>query len=358
VSACSPCLARSWLLARLAGPLDRARDRILALLALSDADLILALAGRQRSEVRAEHEAFDPRAARARAAGAGTALICRCSDGYPPSLRTLEAPPAVLHVFGDPRRFQQLTSQTSVAVVGARRASPYGLTVAHTLGRGLCVASVTVVSGMALGIDSSAHRGALAAGEDTLAVLAGAADTASPASGRVLHRQIASSGAVVSELPPGTRPRRWMFTARNRIIAGLSAMTVVVEARASSGALLTAATAGELGRPVGAVPGAVTSPLTAGPHGLIRAGAELITGPQDVLDGLFGVGGRPLPPRHPPDLPPHLQRLLDALAEGHELSAALSLAGLAADSGLAALASLELAGRIRRQAGGRFCVMA
>jgi DNA processing protein len=150
-----------------------------------------------------------------------------------------------------------------------------------------------------------------------------------------------------------------MFPARNRIIAALSAMTVVVEARHGSGALLTAAAARDLGRPLGAVPGRITSPLAAGPHRLLRAGAQLIAGPQDVLDGLFGVGVRTaVPKRFETTLAPDLRRLLDALSEGHDTAAALSAAGLPGDRGLAALASLELAGRIRREPGGRFSVLA
>src|SRR5205823_2864653 len=121
--------------------------------ALGDGDLISAVAGGRRAEVQTELDAFDPAAARKRAAAATTGLICRCTEQYPESLRALPAPPAVLHVYGLVGRFAELAAQTPVAVVGARRASPYGLGVAHSLGRGLCAASVTVVSGMALGID-------------------------------------------------------------------------------------------------------------------------------------------------------------------------------------------------------------
>ena len=357
MSACARCLARTWLLGRLASHLDLARDRTLPLLALDDDELIAALGGDQRDAVATELAAFDPEAARARAAAAATEIICRCRGEYPNSLRALSAPPAVLHVYGEVRRFVELTGHDPVAVVGARRPSPYGLDVAHSLGRGLAAASIPVVSGMALGIDTAAHRGALAAGRETVAALAGAAEIAYPAAARCLHRKIAAAGAVISELPPGTRPRRWMFPARNRIIAALSAMTVVVEARTGSGALLTAGTAGELGRLVGAVPGAVSSPLTAGPHALLRAGAQLISGPQDVLDGLFGIGARVVAATPQTGLESHLQNLLERLADGHDTVAALALAGLDADAGLAALASLELAGRIRRQAGGRFSVL-
>jgi DNA processing protein len=190
----------------------------------------------------------------------------------------------------------------------------------------------------------------------TIAVLPGGADRPYPASARRLHRRIAARGAVISELPPNTRVRRWMFPARNRIIAALSAMTVVVEARAGSGALLTAGVAAELGRALGAVPGRVTSPLSGGPHELLRGGAQLIGGPQDVLDGLFGAGVRRAATPVGPSLPPQLQTLLDALADGHEMPAALGRAGLGVDAGLAALASLELAGQIRREPGGRLSV--
>ena len=156
----------------------------------------------------------------------------------------------MLHVVGELERFLALLSEPAVAIVGARRPSPYGVTVARSLGRGLGAAGVTVVSGMARGIDSAAHRGALDAviaptpgrrppgpqpEAPTIAVLAGAAEIPYPASARNLHGRIGAAGAIVSELPPGTTARRWMFPARNRIIAALSAMTVVVEARERSG---------------------------------------------------------------------------------------------------------------------------
>jgi DNA processing protein len=153
-----------------------------------------------------------------------------------------------------------------------------------------------------------------------------------------------------------------MFPARNRIIAALSAMTVVVEARARSGALLTAGHAAGLGRSLGAVPGRVTSPLTRGPHALLRAGARLVESPEDVLEELFGPEA-PAATRDrarrgaAPALEPPLQALLTALAEGHGTAAALAQAGLDADAGLAALASLELAGRIQHEAGGRYGVI-
>jgi DNA processing protein len=357
VTACATCLLRPWLLARLAGHLDRVRDRTLALLELGDGELVAAVGGARRQELERELDEFDPASARQAAATAGVELICRCSDQYPVALRELAAPPAVLHIAGGCERLADLSERSPVAIVGARRASPYGLAVARSLGRSLTAAGIAVVSGMALGIDAAAHQGALAGGGETIAVLPGTPEIPYPASARALHRRIVATGVAVSELPPGTRPRRWMFPARNRIIAGLSSMTVVVEARQASGALITAGSAAEIGRPVGAVPGQITSPLTAGPHELLRSGATLIGGVQDVLDAAFGVGVHTAAGVSPAPLAPNLEGLLEALGEGHDAPTALAQSGLDADAGLAALASLELAGRIRREAGGRFVVL-
>jgi DNA processing protein len=354
--ACPACLARAWLLSRLAAHLDLARDRIAELLELGDRKLIEAVGGRHRGELECELAGWRPGGARARAAKAGLELVCRCHPSYPGSLTALDAPPAVLHVAGGLERLLALLGDHPVAIVGARRPSTYGVDVTRSLARGLGAASVTVVSGMALGIDMAAHRGVLDVEAGTVAILPAGADRPYPASALALHRRIRERGAIVSELPPGTPVRRWMFPARNRIIAALGEMTIVVEARPGSGALLTAGWARRLGRAVGTVPGRVTSPLAAGPHELLRSGAELISGPQDVLDGLFGVGTRPAVRRAEP-LAPDLEALLQALADGHEPEAALGLAGLDADHGLAALASLELAGRVRREAGGRFSVL-
>jgi DNA processing protein len=355
--ACSGCLTRSWLLARISGHLDRARDRVQALLELPDDELIAALAGAHAAAVTGDRGDFDAGAARARCAGMGVESICRCDPGYPARLRDLPAAPAVVFAAGGLDRFLELAAGDGVAIVGARRASPYSVDVARSLARGAQSAGVTVVSGMALGIDSAAHEGALDAGPGTIAVLPAAPDRPYPASGRRLHRRILGEGGVViSELGPGVPVRRWMFPARNRLIAALSAMTVVVAARRGSGAMLTARLAGQLGREIGAVAGQVTAPLSWGPHELLRSGARLVTGPTDILDALFGAG-RTQRPGGRPSLGPQLQPLLDALADGHDTRAALQAAGLAVDAGLAALASLELAGRVRREAGGRFSVL-
>jgi DNA processing protein len=341
----------------VAGHLDLVRDRTLALLELEDQQLIAAVTGGRRAEIERERREFDPSAARRRAKAERLDVVCRCSDGYPASLAQLASPPAVLHVGGGLQRLEALLVARPVAVVGARRASPYGIAVSRSLGRGLAAAGITVISGMAIGIDAAAHQGALSGAGVTIAVLPGGADVPYPPSARALHRRIRERASVVSELPPGTRVRRWMFPARNRIIAALSAMTVVVEARQGSGALLTARAALELGRLLGAVPGRITSPLAAGPHELLTSGALLIDGPQAALDGLFGIGARVVPSRTDVALAPELRPLLDALAEGHDTATALATAGIDPDRALSALAALELAGRVRREAGGRFSVL-
>ena len=176
-----------------------------------------------------------------------------------------------------------------MAVVGTRRASADGLEVARALGRGLAAAGVTVVSGMALGVDSAAHAGALESSGRTVAVLAGGADVPYPPSKARLHGLIAERGCVVGELPPGFVAMRWCFPARNRIIAALAHMTIVVEAARRSGSLITAEIAIDIGREVGAVPGPVTAWRSAGTNALLRDGATVIRDAADALDVAVGV---------------------------------------------------------------------
>lgn len=353
--ACDRCLTRTWLIGRLAGHIDQVRGQVEEVLALDQQELIAALGGQERDRLREELGILDVDALRWRSDAAGLETICACDPGYPPALRALEAPPAVLHVAGRLDRLLEVAGLDPVALVGSRRPSPYGMEMAEALGRGLACAGLTVVSGMALGIDSAAHNGALEVGGPTIAVLPGSAHRPYPAGKRVLHRRILAGGVAVSELGPGTSVRRWMFLARNRIIAGMAAMTVVIEAGERSGSLVTARAAARVGRPVGAVPGRVTTPQAAGPNGLLAAGASVVRGPQDVLDHLFGAGVRlaGAVDRQPP---PELRPLLTAIAEGHDTAAALARVGFAADRGLAALAALELDGHIKRGPGGRYSV--
>ena len=356
-SACDSCLRRSWLLARLSGHLDQVRGRVEEVLELPDAELLAALAGARCNAVAGEYARVKPRRLRERAAAAGLETVCRCDPRYPPRLAALSSSPAVLHVGGGLGRFLELMSEDPVAIVGARRASGYGLEVARSLARGLTTAGIPVVSGMAIGVDSAAHAGALDVGGPTVAVLPGGADQPYPTGKRALYNRIRESGAVVSELPPGTAVRRWMFPARNRIIAGLSAATVVVEARERSGGLLTAAWALGLGRAVGAVPGRVTSPLASGPHRLLARGAAIVRGPQDVLDLVFGPGARRAPALSRAALSDELEAVFRKIADGHDTIAALARAGVPAERVLTALSSLELTGYVRRDAGGRYRVV-
>jgi DNA processing protein len=383
VTACDRCLRRGLALELLAGHLETERARIDELLACRDDALVDAVAGEGAGELRRTLARFDADKQRARVAAAGLDVVCRCSVDYPPKLLGLSAPPAALYLTGSPRRLASLAAGPTIAIVGARRASAYGIETARSLAFELAGAGVTVVSGLALGIDGAAHAGALEAARSgmeatgggvaasesgvvtpdrddagcvTIAVLAGGADRPYPASHRRLYTRIRSAGLVVSELPPGVRPRRWMFPARNRIIAALSTITVVVQARPRSGALVTARQAAQLGRQVGAVPGQVSSPLSAGPHALIRGGAELITGAQDVLDLLYGPGKRSVVDGRRAQLAPADAALLDALAEGHDGPSAFVRAGLGPVQGLEAIAALELAGLVRRSPGGRLTV--
>jgi DNA processing protein len=358
---CGRCLRRAWLVARLAGNIELAwvaRRPLPAVLSLPDIQLIEALAGERRDEVHREHEQFDVKQARARAAAARVTAICRCDPRYPSGLRDLPDPPAVLHAVGDPARIEPLLGRDAVAIVGARRATPYGIEQARGLGRGLAIAGVTVVSGMALGIDSAAHVGALEAGGPTVAVLAGGPERAYPASKRRLHERIGTEGLVVSELPPGTTARRWCFPARNRLIAALTCATVVVEADVRSGSLITASLASELGRDVAAVPGLVTSRLAAGTNGLIADGARLVREAHDVLELLFGAAAPSPSVAERNALPDDLSELLERIGAGCDSVVALTGDGFGLDAVLAGLAQLEMRGRIRRAPGGRYALVA
>jgi DNA processing protein len=354
--ACDRCVARSWLLTRLGGHLEQVRGRALALLTLEDLDLIDAVAGRDREPVLGELDQLDLRSLRSREAAAGVESICRHDPAYPPPLLTLANPPAAIYVAGGVERLLRLLGEAPVALVGSRRASAYGIEVAQALGGGLAGAGITVLSGMAFGIDSAAHAGALASCGPTVAVLPGPVDRPYPAGKRALHRRIVATGAAISELPPGARIWRWAFPARNRIIAALSAMTVVIEAGERSGALLTADVAGSLGRIVGAVPGRVTSPGASGPNELLAAGAVLVRDTQDVLDAVYGAGVRRVGDRRP-ELDHRLAAILSVLGDGDGTLAALERAGFAAAEALAAVASLELSGHVRRGPGGRFATL-
>jgi DNA processing protein len=285
---------------------------------------------------------------------------CRHDGAYPRPLEDDGQRPAVLYGRGDPARLRLLADAGDVVcVVGARRASSYGLEVACQLGRELAAAGLTVLSGMANGVDSAAHEGALAAEGHTVAVLGSGADLPSPVRRRGLYARILERGLVLSELPPGTRASTISFPARNRIMAALAAITIVVEARERSGSLITAAMAGDLGREVGAVPGRVGTPNAEGTNQLLRDGAQLVRCAQDVLDSLFGAGvlARPveLEGRQPPGLESRLEAVLELVERGADTADAVVLAGSCEAAVVAAsLARLELLGYLRCDASGHF----
>jgi DNA processing protein len=265
----------------------------------------------------------------------------------PRLLAAIHDPPRVLHLRGEGEA--SLLDGATVAVVGARACSSYGRSVARALSRELAAAGVVVVSGMARGIDGEAHRGALDAGGTTVAVLGCGVDRDYPAIHAELARRICERGLVVSEYEPGIEPAPWRFPARNRIIAGLSRATVVVEARERSGALITADFALEEGREVLAVPGEITSALSAGTNALLRLGATPVTCAGDVLESL-GVEpvGRVASAPIGADAATLLGRLRDGALTADELVRTSAIEPAAAS---AALIELELAGAVALEDG-------
>ncbi len=281
-------------------------------------------------------------------------VLPRGGEGYPALLDELDDAPAALHGLGDEELVRGIVRDRAVTIVGSRHPSSYGLAVAEELAHLLAGAGLVVVSGMALGIDASAHRGALEAGGATVAVLGGGPDVVYPRSERRLYHRIVSTGAVVSEMPAGTVPGRGCFPRRNRIMAALGTITVVVEAAQPSGSLITAERASKLGREVGAVPGRVTTRVAQGTNGLLADGAAVIRNAQDVLDRMLGVGVQTARDIGP-SLEPDLARLIGAVEGGASTPDAAAAAGCmgAADAAVG-LARLELLGYVRVDAAGRY----
>jgi DNA processing protein len=276
----------------------------------------------------------------------GIRWLPRTDPGFPHGLCAIFDPPAGLFLRGGAS--VELLDAPSVAVVGARSCSPYGAHVARLLGRELAAAGLLVVSGMARGIDGEAHRGALEAGGRTVAVLGCGVDRDYPAAHADLARRICEEGLIVSEYAPGVEPAPWRFPARNRIIAGLAAATVVVEARERSGALITADLALEEGREVFAVPGEITSALSDGTNRLLALGAAPLTQVEDVLRS-FGIEKRETPVADVSEPAEQvLARLRDTPLGADELARATEL-----DAGplAAALSELEVAGLVAEAAG-------
>lgn len=346
--ACVDCLRRSWLLAALGPYIERVSSgevgsRAPELLRLSNEDLVRVAAPKVAGQMLTRVAALSEARLNDDLAQGGCWACCRHGDLYPDSLRDAADAPWALVGRGAPGLLGGLEPFEAVTIVGARRATSYGREVARDLGRELAAAGMVVISGLAFGIDGCAHRGALDAGR-TIAVLGCGPDVAYPASHGALWRRLCEEGLVISELPPGATPWRWTFPARNRIMAALAGMTVVVEAATRSGSLITTDLAADLGRDLGAVPGPVTSRASAGPNDLLAAGAHVIRGAQDVLDAMLGPGQRCIE-RRGPSLDPRLEAVLAAVEAGATTCDAVATgAGLSGPIAAAALSRLELLG--------------
>ncbi|RMG36929.1 MAG: DNA-protecting protein DprA [Gammaproteobacteria bacterium] len=293
----------------------------------------------------------------------GNRLLPYTADDYPPLLRELADPPLALFLRGD----AALLGLPQIAVVGSRNASRAGLENAHRFARHLADSGLVVTSGLAAGIDSAAHRGALAAGSGTtIAVLGTGLDRVYPARNRELAHQIAEQGLLVSEYPPGTTPLRGNFPRRNRIIAGLSLGTLVVEATLASGSLITARLAGEIGREIFAIPGSIHNPRARGCHALIRQGAKLVETGAHIVEELVSQLGRLLPEEpmtadldpgvsSAPDLDPDYRELLELMGwEPVSIDWLVTQSRFSAAEISSMLLLLELQGHVSSEPGGLF----
>jgi len=315
----------------------KARDLGRALLADPD------LPGREADEVRIALEARTP-AVEDQIKKLGWRFVAAWDPDFPARLAAIVDPPLGLFVRGS------LPGGHAVAVVGARHASAYGREVAEYLGRELAGAGVAIVSGMARGVDAAAHRGALAAGGPTVAVWGAGPDRVYPPEHKSLAEEVAAAGCLATEYPPGCAPLAHHFPERNRIIAGLSEAVVVVEADERSGALITARLALEEGREVMAVPGSVFSRLSAGPNGLLRAGAAPVLTGDDVLAALG------LPPRPTAAGAEEEPPLLALITPGESVTVdkLAAKSRLPVAQVLEVLVALELGGRVVREADGSY----
>jgi DNA processing protein len=277
------------------------------------------------------------------------------AEQYPKLLAEIDDPPPLLYIKGDVTKSDEL----SVAIVGTRRCTPYGETAAEALAASLARRGFTIVSGLAVGIDAAAHRGALRAGGRTIGVMACGIDVDYPKSNAALREEIANSAAIISEMPLGATPRREVFPQRNRIVSGLALGTIVVEAPTKSGALITANLALDQGREVFAVPGDIHSPNSRGCHALIKDGARLVESAEDVIDGL-GILLHAVPERRPAakmqaDLSGDERAVLSELSTGpRRLDQLVGVSRLPAARVSAALMLLEVKQVIKRLEGGSY----
>jgi len=284
------------------------------------------------------------------AAQPGHAVVTLADETYPRPLLEIADPPAVLYAHGR----IELLARAALAIVGSRNATQQGEANAEALARALSEAGLTIVSGVALGIDAAAHRGGLAGAGSTIAVLGTGIDVAYPSRNATLAAEIAERGLLISEFPLGTAPAAQNFPRRNRLISGLARGCLVVEAALASGSLITARAAAEQGREVFAIPGSIHSPLSKGCHALIKSGAKLVESAEDVLAELSGfrpsgfASTRQSIPNADPGLLGHM---------GHDpvdVDSLCSRAGMSAEQVSSELLRLELDGRVAVLPGGLY----
>lgn len=361
LAACDSCLRRSGALAHLSVRIDHAArdpEAVQAMLALTSEELIEAIGGRRRSELRAL-------CAAAPAGDAAAACTCRHATGAPQRLSRVPGRPAALWSLGGRRRLHRALGEPTVAILGTRRPSDYGAEVARALGRGLSAAGVTVCAPFQEGISAAAIAGALSGGRGVaLAAAPGGLSVARPASLATLRRGVLEHGCLVSPLPGPTPPRRWSGLAAQTLAASLACAIVVVEARDDRD-LAAARIGARRAVPLAAVPGRVNSPCARGPNALLKAGASLVGTPEDVLDLLYGSVGAAAVERPPtggtrpaegaprPQLDPAHRQLLDRIGDGQCTLEALT-AGPDAPGTLVALSELEALGLLARDQAGRY----
>lgn len=350
----SPLVSRDAACRLAAAPeiwLEAAQDRIAEVahnLGVSTASIVKGRrCARQAGQI-AEAE-------RARARQHDGSVLTRYSPDYPPQLLDLELPPPALYVLG------RLPEPTGLSMVGSRKSDPYGIEVAERFSGELAAAGLPIVSGLALGVDSAAHRGTLAVGGRTVAVLGCGIDIDYPRSNRRLRARIPKDGAIVSEFPIGTAPEPHHFPIRNRIIAALGCGTLVIRGTPRSGSLITAGYALELGRLVWAIPGNIFEPISIGPNSLIRDGAHPVQTPAELLETLpyaIQLGLETHAEREPAgqQVSPErsdLARLFHALPSGGtaDVPALVERSGLGLDSVLGLLVELEIMGFVTRYPG-------
>ena len=308
---------------------------------------------RTAQEVVRAREETDPDTELERLAQAGVTALAQTDTRYPSRLREIDDAPPVLYVKG----VWADVDEWSVAVVGTRRATAYGRMAAQEFSRGLAVNGITVISGLARGVDTVSHRAALDAGGRTVAVLANGLDTVYPPENRRLAEEIAERGAVMSDYPLGTKPRAEFFPRRNRILSGVSLGTLVVEGDYDSGAMITARFAMEQNREVFAVPGSIFSAQSKGPFGLIKDGATPVANAEGIMEALnLSVAGKQLDfGRAAPPESDDERALMAALSrEPQHIDAVVRRSGLAAATVSGTLALLELKGLVRDVGGTQF----